>query len=217
MNRLDQNQNKHLQTLERVFDFYNSHWWLRAFVHLAYFSLFIYAVYHRYDIINITHYGPYFWLYCGTYIVSYYFIFHFLISKLLPQKHYALFALLFLLWYFGPFSYVCFKYNEEIELLNTYNYDNWENINKLWIKIYEQYGLWGHFRNVIFAHNVFQEFISSFFFLGFVKSIKYGNSIGSTTNSKPSTCNTNSIHTFCSIRLIIFMALFYSEMQIRPK
>jgi two-component system, LytTR family, sensor kinase len=173
MNRLDQHPNKHLQTLERVLDFYNGHWWLRASVHLAYFSSFTYSVYYRYDYLNITNYGPYFWLFCGTIIASYYYIFYLLIPQLLPRKRYAWFALLFLVWYFVPFSYVSFKYNEEIELLNNHYLQNQENPNQIWIKKYEQFGLWGHFESMLFVYSVFCEFVAGFISIGFIKAIKY--------------------------------------------
>ncbi len=173
MNRLDKNQKTTLPTLEQVVDFYNSHWWLRVLVHLAYFCYFTYLIYHRYDMIGVKVRGPYMWVFCGFHVVSYYFIFYFLIPKLIGQKQYLWFTLLFLLWYFVPFSYVSFKYNEEIELLNDYNVNKWVNINRMWMAVYDEYGLLGHFVSFIFIQNVLQEFTALFFLLGFFKSVKY--------------------------------------------
>ncbi len=173
MNRLDKHQKTASPALERVLDFYNSRLWLRALVHSTYFCYFTYLVYHRYDMIGVKIHGAYFWLFCGFHIISYYFIFYFLIPKLLVQKRYLWFTLFFLFWYFVPFSYVSFKYNEEIELLNDYNLHKWLNINRIWMGVYYKYGLWGHFVSSIFIQNVLQEFTSLFFVLGFFKSGKY--------------------------------------------
>ncbi len=90
----------------------------------------------------------------------------------MAQKHYWWFVLLFLFWYFVPFSYVSFKYNEEIELLNDYNVDKWININRIWMAVYDKYGLLGHFVSYIFVQNVIQELTTLFFLLG-LKSVKY--------------------------------------------
>ncbi len=173
MNRLDKNPKIRLPNLEQVIDFYNSHWLLRGLVYLVYFCFLTYLIYHRYDIIGVKVRGLYFWLFCGFHVISCYFLFYFLIPKLLAKKRYGWFVLLFLAWYLIPFSYVSFKYNQEIELLNDYNVDKWENVNRIWMKVYDQYGLWGHFVDSVFFFNVFHEFLALFSLLGFFKSIKY--------------------------------------------
>lgn len=175
MNRLDKQNSKVFDLIEKALDFYNSRLWLRALVHLSY-------LYYSYKnlmsefYVDHLRYSTYFYLYLGSNILAGYFIFYFLFPKYFAREKYLTFFSIVAFWYFTVFTYTTFLFIQEIYGLNkvgAYSTSREDNPLLVFIDTFNERGLLGHFTSLSFVFAVFYEFRNQFGLIVLAKTMKY--------------------------------------------
>lgn len=175
MNRLDKQDNKAFEFIEKVLHFYNERLWLRVLVHLSYLYFCYMNLMSEFYVDNLR-YSTAFYLYLGSNMLAGYFIFYCLFPKYFTREKYLAFFSAVAFWYFAVFTYFTFLFIQEIYELNkvnAYSTSREDNPMLAFVDTFKEHGLLGHFTSLSFAFTVFYEFRNQFGLIVLAKTMKY--------------------------------------------